>query len=73
MTNPNPKFYKYKNTKINQKENKNKRETEKTKSTLFILDSMNVREPDSFFLQLAQNSVASLWYLQSNLSSTKSP
>ena len=33
---------------------------------------MNVRESHSF-LQLAQNSIASLWYLQSNLSSTKSP
>ena len=36
MTNPNPKFYKYKNTKINRKENKNKRENKKKLSPYFL-------------------------------------
>jgi len=37
MTNPNPKFYKYKNIKINWKESKNKRENEKKLSLHFLL------------------------------------
>ena len=36
MTNPNPKFYKQKNTKINQKENRNKKENRKKLSLFFV-------------------------------------
>ena len=37
MTNPNPKFYKQKNRKINQKENKNEKENRKKPSLLLMI------------------------------------